>query len=68
MGEVTMIVRHKIGMLGKFAIHATAALNRVGVRVPMRLIVWAVEHSSYVSIEGGRWQRCRLGLRAEEIE
>lgn len=62
----TMNVRHKVGLLGKLVIFATPKLARVGVIVPLPFVIWAVEHSSYVSVNRGRWRKVRLGLRVED--
>ena len=65
--DVTVNVRHRVGLLGRSMIAATKLLNRVGIRVPMILIVWAINHSSYISVNGGRWQRMPMNLTTQEF-
>ncbi len=61
----TINIRHKLGILGKLAVHTAAALNRLRISVPVALIATAVNHSSYLSIDGGKWTRFNPGLDAE---
>lgn len=65
--EATINVRHRIGLLGTFAVSAAALLSRIGITLPMRFVVWSVNHSSYYAIGRGKWVRFNPGLDLEEI-
>lgn len=64
-GTTTMNVRHKVGLLGKLTIHTAKLASRIGLSLPLPLIVWAIERSSYVSVNRGPWRKVRLGLTPE---
>jgi hypothetical protein len=67
VATVTVNVRHKLGLLGKAAVAAAWMLTRLRIRPPVRLLVWCVNRSSYVRIDGGPWQRAALGLTIEDV-
>jgi hypothetical protein len=68
MPHVTMNVRHRVGLLGRLAIAGAKLLGRLRLPLPVPALVWAVNRSSYVSVNGGPWRRLRLDLNAREFQ
>jgi hypothetical protein len=65
--KIKLNVCHRLGWLGKSAIIAAYLLSRLGITLPVGAIVWAVNHSSFVRVGHGPWQRMWLDLRVEDI-
>ena len=68
MADVSVNVRHRVGLLGKTTIAAAELLSRIGLTLPVSVLVWSLNRSSYVSVNGGAWQRCPLGLDAKDFQ
>lgn len=68
MADGSINVRHRVGLLGRFTIAAAEFLSFIGVRLPLVVIVWAINHSSFVSVNGGPWERMSLGINAKDFE
>lgn len=64
-GNLTFNVEYRTGLLGRAALAFALLLARVRVRPPVRLVVWAVNRSSFIRIGNGGWRRFSPGLRTE---
>jgi hypothetical protein len=63
----TINVRHRPGLAGRLMIRAIPLLNRVGIRVPLGMICFVLNWSSFVSVAGGPWQRMTMDFTAAEF-
>jgi hypothetical protein len=64
---INLSVCHRVGLLGKAAIGLSYLSSRLGLELPLNALVWAINHSSYVKVGDGPWQRMKLDLKAEDL-
>ena len=64
---INLPVCHRVGLLGKAAIGLAYLATRFGLELPLSVLVWAVNRSSYVKVGDGPWQRMKLDLKVEEF-
>jgi hypothetical protein len=63
--NLTVNVRVRVGLLGKLSIALIRYMPRA---VPLAFVVWCVNHSSFMSIGRGRWQRFNPGLSVGDYQ